>query len=487
MIQIMVTAPEGSSIQYLESQIGKVEDIAMEEMKSGNALRVLMRGGSSGFGGEANTGRVIIPLADWKSRKESAQEIVTRLRRKTQSIPGVRVIPVLPGSFQRGGGQGPPVRVVIGGPSYDVLQQWRDKILARAAENTKLTNLDSDYYERKPQIRVTVDRNRAADLGVSLTTVGRTLETMMGSRVVTTYQESGEEYNVILQARDTDRATPSDLNNIYVRSDRSQALIPLSNLVKVEEVAGPTELKRFDRLRAITISAGLSQGYTLGQALDYMDKIVHEELPPEAQLRYDGDSREFRLSQSALYLTFLLALVVVFLVLAAQFESFRHPAIIIMTVPLAVTGALLGLWMTGSTINIYSQIGVVMLIGLAAKNGILIVEFANQLRDRGEEFIEAIVNASATRLRPVLMTSLCTVFGALPLLLASGAGAESRRSIGAVVVFGVTFSMLLTLFVVPAMYALLARNTHSPEYISKVIESLRGKKPIAAREAEQAQ
>jgi multidrug efflux pump len=487
MIQIMVTAPEGSSIQYLESQIGKVEDIAMAEMKSGNALRVLMRGGSSGFGGEANTGRVIIPLADWKSRKESAQEIVTRLRRKTQSIPGVRVIPVLPGSFQRGGGQGPPLRVVIGGPSYDVLQQWRDKILARAAENTKLTNLDSDYYERKPQIRVTVDRNRAADLGISLTTVGRTLETMMGSRVVTTYQESGEEYNVILQARDTDRATPSDLNNIYVRSDRSQALIPLSNLVKVEEVAGPTELKRFDRLRAITISAGLSQGYTLGQALDYMDKIVHEELPPEAQLRYDGDSREFRLSQSALYLTFLLALVVVFLVLAAQFESFRHPAIIIMTVPLAVTGALLGLWMTGSTINIYSQIGVVMLIGLAAKNGILIVEFANQLRDRGEEFIEAIVNASATRLRPVLMTSLCTVFGALPLLLASGAGAESRRSIGAVVVFGVTFSMLLTLFVVPAMYTLLARNTHSPEYISKVIESLRGKKPIAAREAEQAQ
>jgi multidrug efflux pump len=272
-----------------------------------------------------------------------------------------------------------------------------------------------------------------------------------------------------------------------VRSDRSQALIPLSNLVRVGEVAGPTELKRFDRLRAITISAGLSQGYTLGQALDYMDKIVHEELPPEAQLRYDGDSREFRLSQSTLYLTFLLALVVVFLVLAAQFESFRHPAIIIMTVPLAVTGALLGLWATGSTINVYSQIGVVMLIGLAAKNGILIVEFANQLRDRGEEFIEALIRASATRLRPVLMTSLCTVFGALPLLLASGAGAESRRSIGAVVVFGVTFSMLLTLFVVPAMYVLIARNTHSPQYISKVIESLRGKKPIAVPEAEHAQ
>jgi len=490
MIQIMVNAPEGSSIQYLEGQLQKVEDIAMAEMKTGNALRVLMRGGTGGGGGggggDASTGRVMIPLAAWGARPESAQQIVDRLRRKTQAIPGVRVIPILPGSFQRGPGGGPPVRVVIGGPSYDVLQQWRDKVLARAAENTRLTNLDSDYYERKPQIRVTVDRNRAADLGVSLTAVGRTLESMMGSRVVTTYQDAGEEYNVILQARDTDRETPSDLNNIYVRSDRTSTLIPLSNLVRVAETAGPTELRRFDRLRAITISAGLSKGYSIGEALDYMDKIVHEELPPEAQLRYDGESREYRLSQGALYLTFLLALVIVFLVLAAQFESFRHPTIIIMTVPLAVTGALIGLWITGSTINVYSQIGVVMLIGLAAKNGILIVEFANQLRDRGIEFIEAIVRASATRLRPVLMTSLCTVFGALPLLLASGAGAESRRSIGAVVVFGVTFSMLLTLVVVPAVYVLIARNTHSPQYVSQLIESLRGKSGRPVTEANQA-
>jgi multidrug efflux pump len=235
-------------------------------------------------------------------------------------------------------------------------------------------------------------------------------------------------------------------------------------------------------LRAITITAGLGPNYTLGEALDYLDDVIRKELPPEAQIRYDGESREYRQSQGALYATFILALMIVFLVLAAQFESFRHPAIIIMTVPLAVTGALIGLWITGSTINVFSQIGVVMLIGLAAKNGILIVEFANQLRDQGEEFVESVVKASTTRLRPVLMTSLCTVFGALPLLIATGAGAESRSSIGAVVVYGVAFSMLLTLIVVPAVYVLIAKNSHSPEYVAHLIESLRGKQATTPKE-----
>jgi multidrug efflux pump len=476
MIQIMITAPEGSSIDYLARHLRQVEAIAAEEVKNGNAERYLVRGGSAGNGGDSNTGRIMVPLVDWGDRKETAQQIVERLRIKTQKIAGARVNPVAPGGLgQRGPGGGAPVRIVIGGPSYEVLQEWRDKVLARASTNPLLINLDSDYYERKPQMNVAVDRDRAADLGVSLTAVGRTLETMMGSRVVTTYQETGEEYNVILQARLSDRATPSDLNNIYVRSDKSGQLIPLSNLVKIQESAGPAELRRFDRLRAITITAGLGPGYTLGEALDYMDKIINEELPPEKQIRYDGESREYRQSQSALFVTFGLALAIVFLVLAAQFESFRHPAIIIMTVPLAVTGALVGLWITGSTINVFSQIGCVMLIGLAAKNGILIVEFANQLRDRGEEFVEAVVKASVTRLRPVLMTSLCTIFGALPLLIATGAGAESRSSIGAVVVYGVTFSMVLTLIVVPAVYVLIAKNSHSPEYVAHLIESLRSK------------
>jgi len=369
---------------------------------------------------------------------------------------------------------------VIGGGDYEELARWRDIILAKAAENPGLTNLDSDYYARKPQLKVSVDRNRAGDLGVSLTTVGRTLETMMGSRIVTTFVDRGEEYNVMLQARDNDRVTPSDLTNIYVRSSTTNQLIPLANLVHIEEIAGPTELKRFDRLRSITISAGLNNGYSLGEALDYMEKLVRSELPPQAQISYDGESREFKRSGSALYATFMLALVIVFLVLAAQFESFRHPFIIMMTVPLAVTGALVGLQVTSGSINVFSQIGCIMLIGLAAKNGILIVEFANQLRDRGIEFHEAVIEAAAIRLRPVLMTSLCTVFGAIPLLVASGAGAESRKSIGAVVVYGVMFSLLLTLYVVPVVYGYIARNTQSPEYIAHLIEKLRGeKKPPA--------
>jgi multidrug efflux pump len=367
--------------------------------------------------------------------------------------------------------------LVLGGSSYEELVKWRDIVLERASENPGLVNLDSDYYERKPQMDVAIDRNRAADLGVSLESVGRTLETMMGSRLVTTYLERGEEYRVILQARDTDRATPNDLENIYVRSVSTGAMIPLSNLVKLQETAGPMDLKRFNRLRAVTISANLAPGYSLGAAIEYLEEVVRTDLPPEAQINWDGESREYQRSGSALYVTFLLSLVIVFLVLAAQFESFRHPFVIMVTVPLAVTGALLGLWVQNGSINVFSQIGCIMLIGLAAKNGILIVEFANQLRDRGMEFVEAVIEASAIRLRPVLMTSLCTLFGAIPLMIASGAGAESRRAIGAVVVYGVAFSLLLTLYIVPALYGLIARKSKSPEHVTRMLEKLRGSRP----------
>ncbi len=472
MVQMMIMAPEGASLAYLNRYLQQVEEIASEEVKRGNARRVLARSGAFG-GNDVNVGRVMLPLNPWDEREEGAAEIVARLRERTADLPGVRVIVIQPGGMGMRGGAGSPVRLVLGGPTYEELVKWRDIVLARAAENPGLVNLDSDYYERKPQLDVSIDRNRAADLGVSLEAVGRTLETMMGSRVVTTYLEGGEEYRVILQARDSDRASPSELDNIYVRSQTSGQLIPLSNLVRIVETAGPTDFKRFDRLRAVTISAGLKRGYPMGEALEYLEKIVREELPPEASINWDGESREYRKSGSALYVTFLLALTIVFLVLAAQFESFRHPAIIMTTVPLAVTGALIGLFVQGGSINVFSQIGCIMLIGLAAKNGILIVEFANQLRDRGIEFGEAVIEASAIRLRPVLMTSLCTLFGAVPLLIASGAGAESRRAIGSVVVYGVGFSCLLTLYIVPTMYALMARSSRSPEYVSRMIERLR--------------
>ena len=295
---------------------------------------------------------------------------------------------------------------------------------------------------------------------------------MLGSRVVTTFIDRGEEYRVILQGADERRQTPSDLETIYVRSERSGQLIPLSNLVQLTEVAGPVDLRRFDRMRSITISGTINPGYSLGAAIADIERIVAENLPESARLNYDGESRDFKSTGNSIYWTFLLALTIAYLVLAAQFESFKHPLIIMTTVPLAVTGALIGLWVFGSTINIYSQIGAIMLIGLAAKNGILIVEFANQLRDRGIEFREAVIQAARTRLRPVLMTSMCTSFGAIPLLLADGAGALSRQSIGAVVFFGVTFAVLLTLIVVPTVYGLVARNTHSPEYVAQMIDKL---------------
>ncbi|GFE79015.1 multidrug transporter [Steroidobacter agaridevorans] len=479
---IRVTAPEGSSLQYLDRYLRQVEEVVAEEVERGNVRRYNSRAPSFGGGSDMNTGFVSLNLSEWDERKESAQEIAARMRQRLSNLVGVRVNVGMPGGLGIRG-SGIPVQVVLGGSDYAELAKWRDIILAKAAENPGLTNLDSDFYARKPQIRVMVDRNRAGDLGVSLTAVGRTLETMMGSRIVTTYLDRGEEYNVVLQAKDTDRATTSDLTNIYVRSATTRQLVPLSNLVTIEETAGPTELKRFNRLRSITLSANLTPGYSLGEALDYMENLIRTELPAHAVINYDGESREFKRSGDALYVTFMLALLIVFLVLAAQFESFRHPLIIMMTVPLAVAGALSGLWLTDRSINVYSQIGCIMLIGLAAKNGILIVEFANQLRDRGVEFYESIIESSAIRLRPVLMTSLCTVFGAVPLLVASGAGSESRSTIGSVIVYGVTFSLLLTLYVVPVIYAFVARNTKSPEYISHMIDKLRttaGTKPIAA-------
>lgn len=487
MVITMMRAPEGATPAYMDRQVRLVEDILKSYVDSGEARRVVARTGMWGSGSDVSTAFIYMPLNDWSERTKSAPAIAQELRQRFENIPGATAQVFLPPSLGiRGGGQ--PLQVVLGGTSYDELSGWRDKVMERVRrENPRIVGLRSDYFEQKPKIRVGIDRDRAFDLGVSLTAVGRTLETMLGSRVVTTFVDRGEEYNVVLQARPEDRATPSDLVNIYVRSATSGQLIPLANLVTLEETSGPRELKRFNQLRSITLIGGLSPGYSLGEAIEYMEAVIAEELPPAVRVDYDGESREFRESGDAIYFTFLLALVICFLVLSAQFESFRHPLIIMVTVPLAVTGGLLGLWLFGSSINVYSQIGAVMLIGLAAKNGILIVEFANQLRDRGTEIYEAVITAAAVRLRPVVMTSLCTAFGAIPLILAGGAGAEARQTLGAVVFFGVLISVVLTLYLIPVFYATLARSTRSPEYVARQIARLRQEtKPLAQpRDAEQ--
>jgi multidrug efflux pump len=473
-----LNGPEGASLEYMDRHLQQVEALAAKQIETGDVVRLNARV-PGGFGGqtEMNQARGFMLLAPWDERDRSAEQIAQSLRGPLNQIPGVRGFVTVPGGWSVGGGA--PVQVVLQGTDYADLVQWRDLLMARMQENPGLTNVQSNYEERKPQLRVSIDRNRAADLGVSLQNVSRTLETVLGSRIVTTFIDRDREYNVILQGRAEDRATPQDLDNLYVRSDRSGELVPLSNLVHLNELGGPTRLNRFDRLRSITVSAALTPGYALGDALKYVEGVVAKEMPPSVKLDFDGQSREFKQSGGQLYWMFVLALVVVFLVLAALFESFVHPLVIITTVPLAIIGALVGLWVYGMSINVFSQIAAIMLVGLAAKNGILIVEFANQLRDRGVDYQEAVIEAAAIRMRPVLMTSFCTAFGALPLMIASGAGAESRQSIGVVVFYGVVISVLLTLVVVPAVYALVARNTRSPEAVAQALAKLRAAMPSA--------
>jgi multidrug efflux pump len=330
--------------------------------------------------------------------------------------------------------------------------------------------LDHDYQETKPQLRVIIDRDRAAALGVSISHIGRTLESMLGSRLVTTFMRDGEEYDVVIEGDRDKHNTAGDLSNIHVRSDRSDVLIPLSNLVTVEEFADASALNRYNRMRAITLEANLADGYSLGEALDYLNGIAAAYLPAEAVISYKGPSLDYQSSGNSMNFVFVLALGIVFLVLAAQFESYIHPMVIMLTVPLATLGALLGLWFTGQSLNIYSQIGIIMLVGLAAKNGILIVEFANQLRDRGLEFQQAILQASSQRLRPILMTGITTAAGAIPLVMASGAGAETRFVIGVVVLCGILLATFFTLVVIPVAYNLFARHTNSPDTVAKQLE-----------------
>ena len=472
VVFIPVSTPEGSSLEYTRGQVSLVEDLLRPTVERGDARGVLSIL-APGFGrpGSVNSGFLILRLKDWKEREIHQHAVTREIFPKLLALPGVRAYAINPASL----GQrhfSSPVQLILGGPSYPTLDAWAERLMARARENPRLVNLNTDYNATRPELRVAIDRNRAADLGVSIEGIGRTLETMLGSRRVTTFDDRGERYDVIVQARPQDRETPGDISDLYVRSATSGTLIPLSNLVSFREAAGARELKREDRLRAVTLSASLAPGYTLAEALTYLERVAAEELPSEARLTFGGLSREFRESSARLYLTFGLALLIVFLVLAAQFESFIHPLVIMLSVPLAITGALAAMLLTGLTNNVYTQIGMIMLIGLVAKNGILIVEFANQLRDAGQDTLSAVTDAAVIRLRPILMTTIATAFGALPLALSTGAGAESRNALGIVIISGVSFATLLSLFVVPVLYLLLARFTRPTGYIARRLDAL---------------
>jgi multidrug efflux pump len=477
---IQIEGPEGAGFDYTVAQMRKVEELLAGRTGADRPIqRVNTRvPGFFGSSEDMNSGMAIIFLQEWDERDVTTDEVVAELRGELAKLPTVRAAPRVRTGLVRSSAQ--PLQIVLGGPDYGELAAWRDRMLARMADNPGILDPESDYKETRPQLRIEINFERAADLGVSTEEIGTTLETMMGSRRVTTFVENGEEYDVVLQAKPDDRAAPANLENLYVRSARSGQLVPLSSLVTLSEVAEPGTYNRFNRLRAITISANLAPGYTLGEAIGWVQETADEELPEIAQIDYKGQSREFMTAGGAVLFTFAMALLIVYLVLAAQFESFIHPFVIMLTVPLAVTGALLGLWVSGGTLNLFSQIGIVMLVGLAAKNGILIVDFANKLRDEGRGVREAIVEAAAVRLRPILMTSIATIAGAVPLVAAGGPGSASRGAIGVVVIFGVAFSTLLSLYVVPSFYALLAPYTGSPETLSREIERLESETPEAA-------
>lgn len=484
----LMMGPEGASLEYAKRHMSLMEEKLLKlvakkdggpEKGTGEANGIVsIVPASFSTTGAVNSGFVFVLLKPWEERKRSTSEIVwgdfmagtPGVFQDFMSIPGVFAFPIEPGSLGQSGFS-TPVQFVLGGDSYEELAQWRDLMLPRIRENKSLRNVDYDYKETKPQLRLLIDRDRAAELGVSVADIGNTMQTFYGSREATTYMDNGEEYDVVLQGQEKDRLRPDDTTNIYVRSARTGELIPLSNLVQMKETADAGELNRFNRVRTITISASLAPGYTLGEALKFLETTARDVLPEEAHIDYKGESRTFRESGTGIYLTFILALIAVYLFLSAQFENWIHPFVIMMTVPLAAVGALWGLFLSGATLNIFTQIGLIMLVGLAAKNGILIVEFANQLRDQGYEFSRAIKTAAEQRLRPIVMTSIATVAGAVPLVMASGAGAESRFPIGVVIVGGICFSTFFTLFVVPTFYSMLARNTLPPETTGRKLEA----------------
>ena len=471
-IFIPISAPESANIEYTRRYVRAIEQRLQPIIDRGDAKNFLaIVAPSFGRPGSVNRAFAILRLKPWDERTVKQQQVTKEIFPALLSVPGVRAFAVNPSSLGRHR-FGAPVQMVLGGQDYGELVGWRNRVMSRARENSSLLGVQSDFQENRPELIVDINRNRAADLGVSVDDIGRTLETMLGARFVTTVDVRGKLYNVVLQARPEDRTRPGDLSNIYVRSRENEELIPLSNLVSFHETAGARELKRVDRMRAITVTASLAPGYTMGEAIEYLERIGGEELPATARISWDGTSREFKEASSALFVTFGLALLIVFLALAAQFESFIHPLIIMLSVPLAVTGALGSILLFGLSLNIYSQIGMVMLIGLTAKNGILIVEFANQMRDEGRELREAIREASITRLRPILMTSIATAFSAIPLATSSGAGAEARRALGTVIIGGVSFSTLLSLFVIPVLYLLLARYTRPAGYIARRLSAL---------------
>jgi len=480
----IVIAPEGSTLDYTDKYMREVESrlMALPERRG------LFSAIGLGFGGPGSVtnGFLFLALTPHHDRDKTQQQIVQELFPQLISIPGVLAFVINPPSI---GGRfsSSPVEYVLEADNYEQLSQGVGIMMGEVSKLGYMINLDTDLRLNKPQLDIAIDRERASGLGVSVADIGTTLETLLGGRAVTNFKRGTKQYDVILQMKPSARSTPDVIPEIYIRG--STGMVQLANVVRIRETLAPKELNHYNRVRSATIKANLVPGVSLGEALRDLDRIAAEKLPAGLKREYAGQSLEYKSSSSSLYFMFILAIIFIYLVLAAQFESFVHPFTILLSVPLAVFGALLTLFIFKQSLNIYSQIGLIMLIGLVTKNAILIVEFSNQLRARGQGIMEAVVEAATIRLRPILMTSFSTIFGVLPIAMGVGAGGESRMPLGLVVVGGVFFSTFLTLVLVPVLYTLLARFTKKSQVSVEQTEEATPKAQVdaglaaAAREA----
>ena len=461
VIFAFVRGADATSYNRMSANMDLVEERLMPLLGQGVLKSFSIQ--SPAFGGQAGdqTGFVIMILEDWNDRTATAQEAVGMVRKALGAIPDARVFPFMPG-FR--GGSSEPVQFVLGGSDYPELKEWAEVLKQAADESPMMEGADINYSEKTPELVVSVDKQRAAELGISVSEISDTLEVMLGGKSETTFVERGEEYDVYLRGDENSFNNAADLSQIYLRTNSGE-LVTLDSVTKIEEIASSIRLSHYNKQKAITITANLVDGYTLGDALDFLDAKAIEVLPGDISVSYSGESKDFKENQSSILIVFGLALLVAYLVLAAQFESFINPLVVMFTVPMGVFGGFLGLFLMNQGLNVYSQIGMIMLIGMVTKNGILIVEFANQLRDRGIEFEKAILDASARRLRPIMMTAFTTLAGAIPLIMSTGAGYESRVAVGTVIFFGMAFATLVTLFVIPAMYRLISAGTKSPGHV----------------------
>ena len=439
-------APEGASLGFTDEYQQRIEQILGSVPEVEHYFSIV------GFGGQVNTGIIFSRLVDWDDRDRSVQDIVSEVQPRYFGVPGMMAFASNPPAF----GFGRPVQFVVRHSDFDSLATGMDRLVARASTIPGLINVDTDFRVNKPELVVSYDRDRAEDLGVPIRDVSTTLQTMLGSQRISTFTRDNKLYDVIAQLEDEERSTPGDMTGIYVRG-RQGTLVQLDQLAHINETVGPRQLNHFNRMRSFTLQANLAPNFTLGEALDSLNAAADEVLPVGSSIALAGETRELEESGNALYFAFALALAVVFMVLAAQFESLIHPFTILMSVPLAVTGALVTLMLVQSTLNLYSQIGMILLIGLVTKNSILLVEYSNQLQRRGMAAVEAVLEAGRIRLRPILMTSVATIMATMPIALGLGAGSGSRRPLGWAIVGGMVFSTMLTLFVVPVAYVLMDR------------------------------